>query len=496
MRIGDLLARQVAARPGGVAVIEDGRSVAWAELAERVAGFAAHLAELGVERGGRVAIWLPNGVDYVVAILAVARRRALTVHVNTRFGAHEVGDLVERTRPTVLVTRTGFAAVDFAAMLRTIPAEKLASVRTVIRTELPLGDARQPASADGSSPEDDALLFTTGGTTAKPKLVLHKQRSITHHAHVFAIRTGMVEADAALLAAVPFCGTFGNVALMGAIAGGATIVAMSAFDEHVADALTRQHRITHLIGDDKMIGRLAAVAVTKAPHTTVRFFGVAGFHPGAADAFARGAAVGLRPVAVYGSSEVQALQALGDPAREGLGAVTPVDDASIVRVEDDELRIGGPALFDRYLDDPAATERAMAGGLFHTGDRARFEDGGPAFHFDGRMGDTLRLGGFLVSPAEIEDFLQGRGGVAQAQVVGAPHEGRIAAFAFVIAAPGEAVDEPALLAACRAQLARYKVPARIVAIDEFPTSNGPNGPKISRAELRVRAGSLLKGGPS
>jgi fatty-acyl-CoA synthase len=94
---------------------------------------------------------------------------------------------------------------------------------------------------------------------------------------------------------------------------------------------------------------------------------------------------------------------------------------------------------------------------------------------------VLRLGGFLVSPDEIEGFLLAQPGVTAAQVVA--HEGR--AIAFVI--PGPGYDEAALRAAISGKLARFKQPERIVALQDFPTTDGPNGRKVQRAKLREMA---------
>lgn len=471
--LGALLGRTVAARPNGVAVVEQGITTDWATFAAMAEGLGAQLAERGVGRGDRVALWLPNGCDYLAAIFAVARLGAMAVHVNTRFGPAEAGDLLRRTAARVLLTHPSLGD-----KRRDLP--ELTVLDTPFRFE---GDCPDRSAAD-----DDCLVYTTGGTTARPKLVAHRQRSIAAHAAQVARAAGLDHAGAVYLAAVPFCGTFGNIGAMAAIAGGATTVMLPGFDADEAARLTRAHRVTHLLGDDRMVGRLAALG----PYDSVRFCGAAAFGADAGPALARGVAAGLRPRAIYGSSEAQALFALGAEAAGGWGAVMPVHPATRVALVEDELRIAGPSLFDRYLDDAPATEAAWRDGLFRTSDRATLDgDGdGDGFVFDGRIGDVLRLGGFLVSPLEIEAFLARQPGVAEAQVVGVEGERGLSAFAFAVPQPGAAIDEPAIIARCRASLARYKVPARVVAIDAFPTSTGPNGPKISRAELRRLAATM------
>jgi fatty-acyl-CoA synthase len=144
-----------------------------------------------------------------------------------------------------------------------------------------------------------------------------------------------------------------------------------------------------------------------------------------------------------------------------------------------------------YVDNPEATAAAFTeDGFFRTGDLGMTHAGG-AFTFLSRMGDVLRLGGFLVNPQEIEDYVQGHAAVDGCQVVGADGDRGTVPVAFVIPAAGTRFSESDIAAHCRKGLAKYKVPARIVAVDAFPVTTGPNGVKIQRAKLRDRAQALL-----
>jgi fatty-acyl-CoA synthase len=111
------------------------------------------------------------------------------------------------------------------------------------------------------------------------------------------------------------------------------------------------------------------------------------------------------------------------------------------------------------------------------------------------MGDTLRLGGFLTSPADIEDTLLAHPAVAAAQVVGVDTPAGTRAFAFVIARAGAAAREADLLAHCAARIARYKVPVRVVEVDAFPVTPGSNGTKIQKAKLRDMARAAMERRP-
>lgn len=474
---------------------------------------AAGLRKAGVGAGTRVALWLPNSARYLAAIFACARLGALAVHINTRFRSAEVGNLLSRSRAAALVTDWDFAPVDLPAILAGLPTEDRAHLRRVLAISAPIGElAGLPVSSlegsgteagpDAAKPEAPCLTFTTSGTTSGPKLVLHDQQAIAGHAVDVARRVGLDAAGATLLGAVPFCGTFGNAAAMAAIAGGAHIVCLAQFDGAAAAGLIRKHRVTHLVGGDDMFGRIAAASGGR-PFDSIRFSGFAAFHSTAASSIAAAEALGMWPRGLYGSSEVQALFSIAEGDNRLLGGGVPVSGEALLAVRDPktgavlpagssgELWIDAPSSFVGYLEDPAATERAIgADGMFRTGDLGRLDRAG--FVYEARLGDAMRLGGFLVSPEEIEAVIQALPGVAGVQVVAAARAGDPVPVAFVQLREGVDVPEAALRTQCSERLARFKVPERIVIVDRFPITDSPNGPKVQRVKLREMAETLLR----
>jgi fatty-acyl-CoA synthase len=141
-----------------------------------------------------------------------------------------------------------------------------------------------------------------------------------------------------------------------------------------------------------------------------------------------------------------------------------------------------------YFDNDAATREATtADGWFRSSDLGyTLADG--RFVYLTRLGDALRLSGFLVSPAEIEDMLLGHPQVSAAQVVGVDTPTGTRAFAFVI--PKKDFDETDILDYCAARMARYKVPMRVHPLAEFPVTPGANATKIQRTKLRDLAREL------
>ena len=523
--LSDFLDRLASQHGDAPAFIYDGRTITFQVLAEDSRRAATGLAGLGVGAGDRVAIWLPNVPAWPVLFFACARLGAIAVAVNTRFRSAEVGDIVGRSGAKVLALWPGFRGIDFLDILAEVERDALDGLENLIlydegeaavaSLDWPaLGYAdlltRPPMTIGCDDAEAGALIFTTSGTTRAPKFVLHPQRSFTVHGGDAAVAFGYDAGDAVLLQALPLCGTFGHAQMMGALAAGRPSVLMPAFDGTAAADAIAAHRVTHFNGSDEMFWRLFEAG---GALDTLRACGFAAFNPSLGDVVAEGERHGVALHGLYGMSEVQALFARRPPdlpvAERALAGGLPVAAAARVRVRDPdsgrvlgddrngELELKGPSLMSGYFEDPAATAAATTeDGFFRTGDLGyTTADGG--FVFLTRMGDVLRLGGYLVAPAEIEAHLAAHPGVAEAQVVGVDTAAGPRAAAFVIAEAGAAVDNAALQAHCAHGLARFKVPAAIYPIDAFPVTPSPNGEKIQRGKLRAMAQERLAGrGPS
>jgi fatty-acyl-CoA synthase len=442
-----------------------------AELDERSRRLAAGLQARGVRGGDRVAVWLPNVPAWLELEFALARLGAIAVAVNTRFRAREAQDVVDRSGARLLVHAPGYERVDAERV-------ELGAAYAALLAHPPLPDDRADADAACN-------VFTSSGTTGLPKLVVHRQGGIVAHSRAVARAFGYEANDAAVLAMLPLCGVFGFNTALGAIAGGARLVLLEEFEADQAVALIDRHRVTHTNGSLEMLRRI--LAASEVP--SLREAGFAAFSGDARALVDAGDRLGKRFYQCYGSSEAQALMARAPadaPAEaRAVAGGPPVSEAIEVRVSDDgELEVRGPNVLAGYLGDerPDFTDD----GFFRTGDVAE-ADAERGFVYVARGGDALRLGGYLVAPREIEAFLEEQPGVQAAQVVGVQADGRTRAVAFAI---GD-FDEDAVLERCRGELARFKVPRRVVALDAFPTTPSANGERVRRGELRRRAAALL-----
>jgi len=306
-----------------------------------------------------------------------------------------------------------------------------------------------------------------------------------------------------LLAMLPFCGTFGMTEVLAFLAAGTTIHVLDAFDAAAAIRVLTAQEITHTFGSDEMFRRILALTNAPRPFRRAQVFGFAAFEPGWRALAAAAEARGVPLYGLYGSSELHALFAAGRADAPFADRIEcggwPMSSEAVVRVRDTatgelaapgvsgELEIRAPSRFLGYFRNPAATSEAItADGFFRTGDLGRLRGDG-SFIYETRIGDAMRLGGFLVSPGELEDELKSCNGVSDAQVVAVDINGQARCAAFVIADHDAPPTEAALLARVRERLAGYKVPARIFFIDVFPVTESANGVKIQRAKLREMA---------
>jgi fatty-acyl-CoA synthase len=489
------------------------------------------LAAAGIGPGDCVAVWLPNWSDALAWQFAAAARGAHVIGINTRYGLTEVAHVLTRARPRLVALAHDFHDLDLGGRLREAvaragvtppvvavlagpgrpaPAESVVAGYDVGAGAWAMpdraGDDHVPDDTANSAKSDPAALvaaFTTSGSTGLPKLAAHSGAGVLGHALADAAAIGITDGDP-VLCALPLSGVFGFNTAMATLAAGGVCVFEPVFDaDTVLDDLAA-YRIAHVAAGDDLVFRLAAAWRARPRDLSAwRWWGVADFQ-GRSRELAEWAAAefGTVTVGLYGSSEVFALTALWPPTEplparlSGGGRV--VHPSIEVRVADPEtgapldpgvegeLQFRGPNVVDAYLGDDGSTRAAAFtdDGWFRSGDLGTMVADG-VFGYVCRMGDALRLRGFLVDPAEIELRLAAHPAVHTARVVGAPGpDGGTVAVGFVVPDEGTAPDPGELREWCAAELAAFKVPTAVHVIAAMPTTTGTNGTKIRAAVLR------------
>ncbi len=501
--------------------------MSYAHLQEESRRVAAGLARLGVGPGDRVALWMPNVPAWFATLFACAELGAIALAVNTRFRSQELSDIVGRSGSKVLVYWPGFSRADFAGVLAGCDPSALAKVESFVvyaeRDEpVPaqiLGKpalayaalaATPPITSSAAHPDAGCVIFTTSGTTKAPKFVLHDQKTLVGHAFDVVRGFGLGESSISYLAP-PLCGVFGTCNALAAMAAGRPLVTTPSWDAAEALRQIDRHGVTHLNATDDAIAQLLACTARTPVLPSVAFIGYAAFNPAQSDVVERADARGLKLVGLYGISEIQALFARQDESASledrKLAGGRPVSALAKVRATDPETRRVLPhgesgelefrapgSRMVAYFGNQEATASALAAdGWYRSGDLGYTQADG-RFVYLTRMGDSLRLSGFLVSPLEIEAVVQEVDGVDGCQVVGVTHGGSLRPVGFVTLKPGGALDEEAAIRQVGARLAKYKVPVRLFSVEAFPVTEGTNATKIQKHKLRDLAQARMTKG--
>ncbi len=527
LTLNQALACCVRATPDSPAIMHGTQTLSYAQFDLEVRRLAQGFADCGISAGDRVALWLPSIPAWLTSFFALARLGAVAVATNTRFRALEVTDLFSRAGISALVWCPDYRGIDFRDILREVQPG-VPSLHTLITCheeaaspgqdapaaaafaglrEIPyetLG-AAAPYARDDAAPDAVCAIQTTSGSTRKPKLVMQAQGGMVEHARDVGVAFGYTRTTSPVLNALPLSGTFGMTQALACLLNGVPLILQSTFDAQEAVGLMRRHRVALGAMTDEMIRRIYEAAEDAVP-----FPGMELFTGSRADKLLElGQRRGFRINGVYGSTEAQALFARGrdsdEPLQRTLGGGLPVSPHARVRATDldtgallahgqaGQLEFSSPSLTVGYYNDPEANAAAFtADGFFRTGDLGHTDaDGG--FRYLARLGDTLRLRGFLVSPTEIESFIGAAAGVEHVQVVGADDRaGEPCAVAFYTTGPYATVADHDLLHYCRQGMASYKVPARFIRVDEFPVIRSPNAVKIDRNALRQQAAAALQ----
>lgn len=500
---------------GQQALIEPSRHISFDQLATETRALAGYFHKLGITAGDRVALWLPNSIPWVIAFLALSRLGAITLSVNTRFRSQEVDDLIARTQASHLIYWPGFKGIDFDGILANIsPAARARLTHTI--TQAQLQQASQQAwpepAAHGDHP---ALTFSTSGTTSSPKFVLHSQSVIVRHADAVAQSLGYDDRTC-VLASAPFCGAFGFATLISGLLTGHPVVCEPVSTADSLLTLVRQHQVTHTYANNALILQMLQASSDRSDFASCQLFGFASFAPAQHELFDLAKRNGLALTGLYGSSELMALTAAqptddrqGDTrvryepggrllhAQARVRARDPQTGHLLAAGQSGEIEVFTPSHTVGYLDQPEATEQAFtADGYFRTGDLGWCVSD-RQFVFQARMGDAMRLGGFLVNPAEIESFVETLPGVAACQVVAVDQGSKSVAVAFVVPAPVHGEPTHAVpdqwQAACREALAAYKVPVHFEILHAFPMVESANSTKVQKHKLREMAQQCLGG---
>lgn len=474
-----------------VAYVEGERPLTYAQLLDEVRAVARGYVAHGLNPGGRVVVWAPNSIDWVVAALAVSYAGGVLVPANSRYTGHEVAELVERTRAHIAVVADGFLGRTQIADLRAACSHDPAIIDLAALSILVAKGARVAADevearADAVTPDDVADILFTSGTTGAPKGAMSAHRQSVGVAEVWG-SLGGVTAEDRYLVINPFFHSFGYKAgiLVGLLTG-AALYPMATFDVAETMRLIESERITVLPGAPTIYQSLLTDPAREQHDLSSLRLAVTGAAVVPVVLIERmREELGIdQVVTAFGMTEAVVVTM----CREGDSAETvantcgrAIPGMEIRQGADGELLVRGDFVMLGYLDDPEATAAAIdEQGWLHTGDVCVIDEAGNLMITD-RLKDMYICGGFNVYPAEVEQTLMRLDGVADVAVVGVPDErmGEVGK-AYVVAADDDLTAE-AVVAFARERLANFKVPREVVFLDALPRNLSG---KVLKKDLR------------
>ncbi|MEV0719672.1 long-chain fatty acid--CoA ligase [Asanoa sp. NPDC050611] len=470
--------------PTRTAVIFGDRKVSYAELDEAADRAATGLLRYA-SRGDRVALMLPNRVEFLECYFGILKAGLVAVPMNPLLKAGEAAHILADSGARAVVAGDLSAAAVADAGVPVLNAD---------RPDY-LGAPDPLPWAATTNADDTAVIIYTSGTTGRPKGAELTHFQLYLNCSLSGDRFD-TRPDDVSLAVLPFFHVYGLSSVVNvAIRLGGTIVAVPKFDvDLVLDALHR-HRVSVLAGVPTMYHALLNADTTGRDLSALRIGSCGG--ASMPEAVLKGVEekFGITVLEGYGLSETgstatmnpsvddRRVRSIGRPiwgvdvrvAAPGGGAEVPTGEVG-------ELLVRGHVVMKGYHDNPAATAEAIRDGWLHTGDLGYRDADGFLYVVD-RIKDLIIRGGFNVYPREVEEVLYGHPAVLEAAVIGRPDE-RVGEeiVAVVTVRPGADLDTAELIAYCRERLADYKCPREVRVMAALPKS--ATG-KLLKRELRV-----------
>ncbi len=491
-----------------------GRDLTYKELHSQVNSLASALAEMGVKKGDRVAIHLPNSTQFPIAFFATLTLGAIVVPFNPLYVAREMEHQLKDSGAETIITLTRFYNMvkevqprtnlknvivsnikdyfpGFLSLLYTMAKEKKEGDRVSIASEdysftdlISRHAGKFPPQVD-VAPSDRAVYLYTGGTTGVSKgAILHHRNLVANCFQVKSWCTDHQDGKEVVLGVLPFFHSYGltTILTLGLI-NGAKLVLLPRFElEMVLKAIDKQ-KPTLFPGVPTIY-----VAINNAPNlekydiNSIRICisGAAPLPVEVQQEFERN--TGGKLVEGYGLSETSpvthANPVYGKNKPGSIGLPMPDTEYKIVDVEsgDKELPLGevgelcirGPQVMEGYLNMPDETAHSLRNGWFYTGDIAKADEDGYAYIVD-RKKDMVIAGGFNIYPRDIEEVLYAHPKIMEAAVAGIrdPYRGETLK-AYIVPKEGEALTENEIVKYCKDNLAPYKVPKLVEFRDELP----------------------------
>ena len=502
----------------GEAVVDGDLRLTFAALEHAMIDGVRAMIALGIGPGMRVGLWAPNSARWILAALSILGAGGILVPINTRFKGQEAAFILNRSGATALVTVTDFLGNDYLGMLRAAAPETEALQRVVVASGAAAAGAlswedfiaagrsvsvdRAHATIDAITPETLSDIMFTSGTTGSPKGVM-----LTHgqslRAHGWLTKVLDFHAGDRYLIVPPFFHTFGYKAgWMACIVHGVTAIPQRVLDVGEVLRTIAGEKVSVLMGPPTLFSdvldapdreaydltslRVAVASAASVPPALVQRMIDELKAEVTMSAYGLTECTSLATTTISGVDQMaDVVDSVGRAALDVELRVVDESGADVPAGAAGELLIRGYNVMQGYWDDPEQTAEAVtADGWLHSGDVVIRDERGFVRIVD-RKKDVVVVGGFNVYPAEVERLLGAHPRVAALAVVGVPDDrmGEVP-VAFVVLRAGEVLSAKDFLAWASQRIANFKVPRRVLFVDDLPRNASM---KVLKNQLRALA---------
>ena len=521
--LGEILDEIAEKYPEKEVIIFESKRIKYKELNERVNEFASGLLKLGIKKGDKIGLWMPNYPEWVIAYFGIAKVGGVVVPMNTRYKTHEVEYILNNSEAAALVMTDAFVGIDFIEMINDLRG-KIPKLRDVVvlgnagkdmhefyeicnKGKDWKNDKNLEMRRKNLTPEDCVFILYTSGTTGNPKGAMLSHNNMGTNARDVAGVLKTTERDRFLLA-VPFFHCFGCVmGILGSIFYGASMVPMLVFKGKKAVELVEKEKVSILYGVPTMfVLELEAFRKYKYNIDSLRT-GIMAGAPCPVEIM-RGVMEEMHcnVCIAYGLTEaspVITMTQFEDPIDKRVETVGKPLQGIEVRIVDDlhksvpagtkgELACGGYNVMLGYYKMPGKTKEAIdEKGWLYSGDLAIMDEE-RYISIVGRKKDMIIVGGFNVYPREIEEFLFTHPKIQNVSVIGVPDKvfGEVV-MVYAIPKEGVSLDPQEIADFSKGKIANFKVPRYARVVDQMPmTASG----KIQKYKLREEAQNLMENG--
>src|SRR3954452_23130611 len=428
LNLASIVTDSAARAPEAVAVRLGTLELTYAELDDRSARLEALLRANGLQQGDSVGVMLPNVLEFPISYYGVLRAGAIVVPMNVLLKRREIAFYLEDSGAKLLLAWHGFGGE--AREGATEAGAELIEVEPEAFAEL-LGDREPDIQLADTDDEDTAVILYTSGTTGKPKGAELTHFNLSRNSDISARTTSNIQPGDVVLGALPLFHSFGQTVSMNAsLRVGATLSLLPKFDPGEALEIMQRDRVTHFYGVPTMYGALLHHPERESFDTSalrICITGGASMPVEVLHGFEQ--AFDCEVLEGYGLSETSPVASSNHPGRPRKpGSIgTPLEEVEMKVVDESdeavppgevgEIVIRGHNVMKGYWRRPEATEEAMRGGWFHSGDMARVDEDG-YFYIVDRKKDLIIRGGYNGYPREVEEVLYEHPKIREAAVLG------------------------------------------------------------------------------